>query len=213
MPVAFEEQIHDLEYTAELNGTVNGQPIVVRGRGTIRPAEGITNGDYDLEALPDGFSPLFLTTVLITGYPNACASLDGSPNLFQGISYDYQRTISFRDGNSLLLNTTCDLMDRRLRSTFALDGQVPKVSLQNVEPLVETWEAVRNGEIEGSFKIAWRQTNGSLLSAEAHSQYYVNRKTQGLPLVHRFIEIKSHVEGGCFSLWQRSFTFRRLEPK
>lgn len=211
--VDFEEETDELIYVAELTGEVNGQSILVNGEGVIRSNEGLTQGQYELESLPDGFSPLYLATVLITGYPNACASLDGSMNLFRGTSYHYEREVAFRDGGALSLKTRCELDGRTLRSEFALTGTVEPARVFNIEPLVESWEATGRREIEGSFKIAWKGEGGSLLSAEARSRYHVRRDTLGLPLMHRFIAIEAGLDGNRLFLTQNSFTFRRLSNR
>lgn len=205
-----DEEIDDLEYKATLTGEVNKQPIAVIGEGIICSEEGLTKGGYDLELLPEGFSPLFLSTVLITGYPNACASLDGSPNLFKGMSYHYEREISFCDGGHLSLKTECDVQGRSLISKFFLSGEIEPADLCGVEPLVEAWESISDQEIQGSFKIVWRRHNGSLLSAEARSRYHIHRKSRIAPLIHRFIRIEPQVENGRLFLTQKSFIFQQL---
>ena len=209
---AIEQETDDLEYDASLTGEVNGQKIAVKGSGTIQQKLGLTEGEYELVALPDGFSPLFLTTVLITGYPNACMPLDGLPNPFAGVSYHYERQVRFRDGGHLELSTRCELRGRRLRSHFAITGSVQNKPLAAVEPLMEAWQACGTHDIEGHFKIAWRCADGSITTADAASSYHLPQSTSSLPVMHRGIQIEPKVVGQTLRLSQKSFTFSGVNP-
>jgi hypothetical protein len=201
----------ELEYTAELTGSVNGQPICLEGRGHINSKDGLTSGEYELHKLPRDFDPLFLTAVLITGYPNACASLDGVSNPFVGLSYEYVRQIAFRSARSLELKTRCQLNGRHLSSEFRLTGSSPVASLGTVEPLVETWESLGPGQIEGRFKVAWTTSGGEQLTAQTETEYAIPQSVPEICLMHRFIEIESRLVGTRLSLKQHSFAFRHLK--
>lgn len=201
----------DLDYTAELTGSVNGNLISLKGRGYINSKDGLTRGEYDLHEIPEDFDPHFLTAVLITGYPNACASLDGIANPFVGASYEYVRELSFRNECLGVLSAQCKLDGRHLRSKFHLSGTFPVASLSSVEPLVETWESDYLGQIKGRFSAAWITPMREQVIAHAESTYSIARPvSEAIQLMHRFIEIKSVLRGMRLSLTQHSFTFRRL---
>src|SRR5713226_3732269 len=104
-----DENEEILEYAALLEGNLNGACVRVSGEGRINETRGITQGEYLLHEVPEDFDPLFLTAVLITGYPNACANLDESPNPFSGRSYQYQRQLTFSADKQLRLRAQCML--------------------------------------------------------------------------------------------------------
>lgn len=206
-----EEKQDVLHYTAKLTGRVNDLEILVTGAGTILLSEGVTEGDYEIQQSPEGFSPLFLTAVLITGYPNACTSIDGSKNVFHGSSYQYGRTLTFRKGESLTMHAKCSLTGKVLDSEFTIRGIAPRLELDDVEPLVEVWEPVGTKEILGQFRIAWK-TNGQVVtSADARSEYHPGNSTESMPILHRFISITAKLHKNGFSLKQKSLLFHGLQ--
>ena len=209
--MVIETEVDELEYKANLNGEVNGQSISVVGAGRIDSRLGVTEGEYELHKLPDDFDPRFLTAVLITGYPNACAALDNIPNPFVGFSYDYERNILFRDTSSLHLKARCRIEKNHLSSEFYLNGTVSGGTLQGIEPIVETWDMTGSGLIEGRFRAAWIAEDGKQVIAQANTEYHISREVSGMPLMHRFIEIESNIEGARMRLKQLSFAFRRLK--
>ena len=202
-----------LEYTAKLSGKVNDLEILVNGSGNILLEDGLTKGDYEIEKSPDGFSPLFLTAVLITGYPNACAPLDGSKNVFHGSSYNYKRTLVFRQGERLTMTAKCFLSGNVLDSVFEISGNVPKVELDAVEPLVEVWEPADNNQIRGQFRIAWKKNGKVVVSADAQSEYYPGNSTEFMPVLHRFISISHELQDRKLSLNQKSLMFHQLTDR
>jgi hypothetical protein len=205
-----EEKEDVLRYTAKLKGRVNDLEILVNGSGKILLSEGVTEGDYKIEKSPEGFSPLFLTAVLITGYPNACTSLDGSKNVFHGSSYHYGRTLAFREGECLTMTAKCSLSGKVLDSEFRISGTVPRLDLDEVEPLVEVWEPVGTNEILGQFRIAWKMNGKVVLSADARSEYHPGNSTEFMGILHRFIGITPKLHKNGFSLKQRSLLFHEL---
>jgi hypothetical protein len=62
---------------------VNGFPIALSGDGNIERGLGLTLGSYTIEQIPKGFDPYIFSAILITGYPNASASVDNTPNIFR----------------------------------------------------------------------------------------------------------------------------------
>jgi Green fluorescent protein len=207
---SIEEQEDALFYTAKLQGRVNNDDILVTGSGRIVLSEGLTEGDYEIEKSPKDFSPLFLTAVLITGYPNACVSIDGSKNLFHGSSYHYNRALAFRQGGNLTMTAKCSLIGEHLDSEFTLVGDVPRAELDEVEPLVEVWEPIGNHEIAGQFRIAWKKSGKLVISADAKSQYHPGNSTELMPILHRYISIVAKLESCRFSLKQKSLIFHQL---
>src|SRR5882724_9441802 len=98
-----------ISFDARLEGMLNHSQIQLAGGGSISHPKGQTIGDYELRRLPEGFSPFILSACLITGYPNASKSIDGSRNIFQGRSYNYTRTLKFRTGEEMILDANCSL--------------------------------------------------------------------------------------------------------
>jgi hypothetical protein len=205
-----EEQEQVLEYTAVLNGCVNDQEIIVTGAGKIIVRDGLTEGTYELVKLPTEFDPAVLEAVLITGYPNACAPLDGSPNVFQGKSYHYRRLLSFQENEQLLLNAVCQVDGNRLTSKFTLKGTAPKVKIEDVAPLVEAWEPTGSQEIAGQFRIVWQTVDGGYIRADAQSEYFPGNSTANMPVLHRYISISAKIEGRILTLTQKSLVFHHL---
>jgi hypothetical protein len=205
-----EESKERIKYTATLKGKINDQVIVVYGAGTINLSDGITEGEYEIGVSPEGFSPFFLTAVLITGYPNACASLDDSKNTFFGSAYHYRRALTFRRGGHLSMTAVCSPTGTGLDSHFTLLGEMATVEVDEVEPIVEVWEPLGLNEIAGQFNIAWKKHGKIVASANAESNYYSRNSTQLMPMLHRYIAITSRIYRDGFTLRQKSLLFHRL---
>lgn len=198
-----------MNYSAILHGNINGQIIFVSGKGTI--INGLTNGNYILEQLPDKFEPQILKGLLITGYPNATHSIDNSVNIFQGKSYTYKRILNFSNGGRIEMFADCVLSENQLISKFTVNGSLfIEERIENSEPLIEVWEPTKENVLSGLFRITWKTKNGNYLSADARSEYFPLGVTQQLPILHRYIEIESVEENNLFSLSQKSFLFHRL---
>ena len=202
-----------LSFSASLSGTVNGEAIALKGDGNIQRGLGLTVGTYNLERLPRGFQPPLLSSILITGYPNASASVEDTPNIFRDRSYDYRRNITFRDGGDLSLRARCVLEGDHITSRFYLTGHVEVPELAGVEPLLESWEPNGPGGIRGHFTIAWRLQNGrGLVTADAESTYQIDTDEEQQGLLHRFVIMNSAVRGNTLRKTQTVGLFREL-PK
>jgi hypothetical protein len=165
-----------------------------------------------IEALPVGFDPMLLSAFLITGYPNATSSIDGSPIIFRDHSYEYRRNLRFRDGGELNFRATCTLKDDHIHSRFHLSGHVHASGLQSVEPIVESWEAYGPGGIRGHFTIAWRTKTGLLLVADASTTYQIETDQVQDGMLHRFILMRTTIDGKRIHKVQTVGLFREL-PK
>jgi hypothetical protein len=95
-----------LSFAAQLTGQINHQQVRVTGTGHVDPALGVTDGTYEFK-VPDDFDPMLLSAFLICCYPNATASINETPNLFLGKSYEYRRVLKLRDGGELSQRTGC----------------------------------------------------------------------------------------------------------
>ncbi len=198
-----------MNYTAILSGTINSEEIIVKGAGTI--IDGLTEGVYSLEILPLKFNPHILKGILITGYPNACSSIDGSINIFKDKSYVYKRRLSFNNGGVLEMTANCKVVANELTSVFTIQGNLPcEEEIENSEPIIETWQPTTENKLSGLFRIIWKTKSGGYLSADAHSIYEPGGVTNDLPILHRYIEISSKIKGDNFSLRQNSMLFRKL---
>jgi Green fluorescent protein len=198
-----------MKYTAILKGIINGQEILVQGNGTI--FEGETKGNYSLDKIPLNFQPQILKGLLITGYPNACYSNDGSQNIFKGKSYTYQRKLNFNNGGVIEMSADCQLNNDILTSVFTVTGNIiADETICNSEPIIEVWQPTKENDLSGLFRITWKTDEGNYLSADAHSIYQPSGVTQDLPILHRYIEISSVVEGDKLSLLQNSRLFHKL---
>jgi hypothetical protein len=80
---------------------------------------------------------MLFSAILITGYPNASASVEDTPNIFRDRSYDYRRLIKFRDGGELQFRARCTLEGDHITSRFHLRGAVHVPALVSIEPLIE----------------------------------------------------------------------------
>jgi hypothetical protein len=189
---------------------VNRLGIHLNGSGTISHAIGQTVGNYDLLEMPAGVSPFILSACLITGYPNASASIGGCRNIFQGHTYSYNRTLRFRSGEVLVLDTNCKLDGNRLLSDFRLQGSSPLADVYSIDPLVESWEPAGPGRIRGHFTAAWRRKTGGLVVADAVTDYRIDTSEEQQEFLHRYIAITSSVEGGHLFKKQDVRLFKQL---
>ena len=86
-----------MRFSTTLVGTLDHESIELRGVGTIDENEGLTEGTFEIVALPDHVDPHSLGAFLFTGYPNACRTHEtGFKNPFSGGSYNYTRQYSFQ---------------------------------------------------------------------------------------------------------------------
>lgn len=200
------------EFIAELFGTINGQPIVLDGGGLVDSQSGVTSGRYELRHLPEDFDPRILSACLITGYPSVCASNGEVPNPFGDHPYSYRRKISFRNGGCLSLETACSYQDNRLISRFHIDGSVGTKPLRSVEPIIEIWEPSDQATIRGAFTIAWRELSGTLLIADASTEYLIDGDVAFSQLMHRRISIKPDYRGTSLTLYQDSELLSHSRP-
>ena len=199
----------ELKFTARLTGVVNGQPIKLYGTGRIVLSSGLTDGRYDLEEIPKRFRLPVLSTVLVTGYPNASFSQDRTPNIFSGRSYSYERSIAFREGGELKLHASCTIDADRLTSTFRLMGHAELPELEGIDPLVESWEPVGPGRIRGQFTAAWPTPVGPVVAADVSTDYRIETDDVQAGLVHRFVTMSSHCSGSELRKVQHVRLFRR----
>ena len=191
-----------INFATTLTGTLNGQIISVAGRGAIIEDLGLTIGDYDLIKTPDGFPPELLTIMMVTGYPNASRSIDLAQNPFKGINYSYTRKIEF-EGQQMVLEATVSLSERRLESTFQINGHFgPPIALGKVSPIRETWDQVSDGIIGGQFDASWPLSDGTNAKARTKTQYRI-RGARPLPFrEQRDINLCTENEPMKFSLRQ-----------
>ncbi len=173
---AFNRENHSserIDFSTTLTGLLNGQTILVEGRGTIIEDVGLTVGDYNLIKTPDGFPSELLSIMMVTGYPNASRSIDLAQNPFKGISYSYTRNINF-EGQQMVLEAKVSLSERRLESVFHINGQFgAPIALGKVDPIRETWDQVSDGIIQGQFGASWSLPNGGSAKASTKTQYRV----------------------------------------
>ena len=201
-----------MKFTAILTGSINNEPIRLNGKGSINPQKGLTDGYYNLQEVPTDFSPVLLSAVLITGYPDASASLDGASNIFQGRSYEYNRNLIFGNGGELNLNTSCILKDDHLHSQFHLTGNVDLPPVDRMEPLIESWTPAGPGGIEGHFRAVWLGADGCTVKADAFTEYNVDTDQIQKRLLHRFVTIDSEVQGSDIHKLQEVMLFENILP-
>lgn len=182
-----------MKFKAHLDGVVNKQPIKLHGKGTLCENSGKTHGEYDLLKIPEGFDPMLLSAVLITGYPNASHSHNNVKNIFKGHSYSYERNIDFRNGGKLNLKVKCRRENDLFHSIFELTGHVECNGLTSVEPLVESWQPISLGHVKGHFMAAWQSDDG-LIAADAFTDYKIENSENQCNVLHRFISIDSFLD-------------------
>jgi len=199
-----------LTFSAGLSGKINHQRVALNGHGRIDHALGLTVGDYTLIRLPQGFHPFLLSACIITGYPNACTSGDGSKNLFQGHSYAYVRRLRFRTGEELLLNANCRIKGNLLESDFQVSGTSPVANVESLEPLVESWEPEGSGRIKGAFTAIWRKAEGGFVIADTLSNYYIDTTLSQDGLLQRYVAVTSRIHDDRLMKRQECLLFKRI---
>lgn len=202
-----------LTFSATMTGSVNHEALSLTGQGQIDPSLGLAEGRYTFRTLPKSFDPNLLTAFLITGYPDAAASIGNVANLFRDHSYGYRRTVTFREGGELRFRASCMLKGGHITSKLHLVGQVEVPELTSAEPLVESWEPNGPGGVLGHFTISWRRDDGSVVTADADSNYqiYDEDATQD-GILHRFIQVRSAVDSNTLHQMQTAGLFSEL-PK
>jgi hypothetical protein len=200
----------EIQFFATLDGRLNSVPMRLQGGGRIDHEFGRTEGAYVVTEAPPDFSPYLLGPMLITGYPNASRSLADAPNIFKGRSYRYTRDIRFRTEHQLTLQADCTLDGEALRSRFDVVGTVPHESLGPLEPLVERWEPDGPGRIRGAFTAAWRKPNGEFLTADVTSAYDIDTDDMQPEILHRFVQMRTLVDGFKVEKIQDVLLFRDL---
>jgi hypothetical protein len=200
----------ELIFSAHLSGEVNRADIRLDGDGTINQTIGQTIGNYNLQKIPDSFPPYFLSACLITGYPNASASIDGCRNIFQGHPYSYTRTIKFRTGEVLILEADCKLDGDKLISNFELQGSSPLGDTHSIEPLIESWEPVGPGKVRGHFTAAWKNKTGGFIVADATTDYRIEAQDEQSDFLHRYVAITSSAKGNRLFKKQDVRLFKQL---
>jgi Green fluorescent protein len=201
-----------IDFTALLDGDINSSTLDLGGHGIIDHQAGQTTGVYLIWKSPVEFSPYLLGPMLITGYPNASQSIDGAQNIFKGRSYGYRRQIKFNSGHRLYLRAECDLCNRVLKSRFSITGAVPRVAISPLEPLVESWRPAGPGRIRGEFGAAWRKVDGDYLTADVLTDYEVDTNEQQENVLHRFVRMRTTVNGNEVRKSQKVMLFRELPP-
>ena len=179
-----------LTFSAKVTGTLNGDAVQVNGIGHVDPSLGLTDGTYEFR-LPSDFDPLLLSAFLVCGYPNACATIEKTPNIFAGRSYEYRRTLKLRDGGEVSQRATIMVHEDRIESRMHLSGSAHVPKLTAVEPVVESWEPYGPGGIRGHFAIAWTTVKGFLVVGDAFSTYQVDSTHEQSGLLHRFISMRT----------------------
>lgn len=175
-----------LNFSTSLRGGINGKGIHVSGSGMIDEGIGLTEGLYDLHQMPDGFDPLLLGCMKVTGYPNACKEAQGVSNPFKGISYNYKRSLDFGKMGSLELTSDVRILDNNLTSDFTINGNIKTPEILSIEPLSESWTPKENS-IEGFFRYGCRTKNGDVFYADAKSEYFIGKHLD--KTLHRFIDL------------------------
>ena len=190
------KKIHKNTFRAEISGFLNGHSFGLVGGGLQDATDGLVNGRYDYRVRPKNFEPMIFNCLLITGYPSVSKSTGNSRNPFKGKQYHYYRSIEFENGQSLKLETKCDLETvdgvEILNSSFVINGDLNTPILISVEPVVETWIPIGPGRVDGVFPMVWRDEKGNALTGIAKTEYHINDPDFDLENVqHRWIEISS----------------------
>lgn len=182
-----EKNPDKIEFSAHVNGILNGEPIRVDGAGHIDPSHGLTDGTYEYQ-VPESFDPMLLSAFLICGYPNAAGRIGEVPNIFAGRGYDYFRTLRLRDGmGEVHQRASIRVQGNRIESKMHLRGTARTPKLVGIEPVVESWEPDGPGGIRGHFAIGWRTDGGSYVMGDATSRYHIATADRQPGVMHRFI--------------------------
>jgi hypothetical protein len=193
-----------LKTRVTMKGRVNGEALSVAGRAILEPFEGVTRGRYVIEALPKRMDPRILSAFMITGYSNASKNFPGAVNPFRGVSYRYEREVTFEDGKALHFKAYCKVEnDGSITSDFDLTGEVDVPALTAIEPLVEAWVPTKPGEIYGNFTSTWITEKGERIFASAVTRYHLEKPNPLPERHHRYITILGQFRGNLMSKYQK----------
>ena len=204
--------MENLSFKADLTGCINNQTFTVTGKGKVNGNIGLTDGIYEFSSLPKGFDPMLLSAFLVCGYPNAVASIDGTPNLFRGHSYEYRRSFKLRDGGELYCRTQIKLKGNSIKTKFHLTGWCNVPELVDMEPVVESWEPYGEGGLRGHFTISFKTKDGSLITGDTFTNYQIDANKSQVGVLHRFIIMKTIIKGKSLREIQTEGLFHHL-PK
>jgi hypothetical protein len=193
-----------LKTRVTMKGVINGEPLAFAGRAILEPFEGITRGRYVIDALPRRMDPRILSAFSITGYSNSSRNYPGAINPFRGVSYGYERTVTFEDGKVLDFKAYCKVEeDGSITSDFNLNGEVDVPPLTSMEPLVEAWVPIKPGEIYGNFTPTWISEKGERIVATAVTRYHLEVPNELPCRHHRYITILTQFKGNLASKYQK----------
>jgi hypothetical protein len=205
-----------LQYEALIRGHLNGESLIVDGRGLIDQDKGLVEGRYRLVAFPAGVDPLVLEAVALTGYPSVCRASPGTTNPFHGGDYIYKRVVNFGPSGRIAYRAACTInrQSRRrfLVSTFNVSAELRTPPLLGDTSLIETWTAAGGRRLDGNFSIEWQLKSGGLLSALATSNYQLLARNARVPnvVLSRSIHVKGTVDAaGDLVITQRSHLWQQ----
>lgn len=203
------------KYQANMMGSINGADVRISGSGLFDEPGGIVDGTYMLNAIPAGVDPLIFNSVLVTGYPSVCQTLDGISNPFRPGSYSYTRKVDFGPHGFLAYTAECNKTISQdgvaiLKSEFKINGSVTVPTLIGVEPLTECWIPAGPGRLDGTFLIQWLTSAGGHITGIATTNYLLPRGSE-TPLrpMQRSIQLHNTLSPGILRIHQQS-SLRRL---
>ena len=198
-----------LSFSTQLNGCLNSERISVTGKGWIDENVGLTEGIYQLNALPRGFPAKIIPVLKVTGYPNASRAIGSAVNVFKGGSYSYVRHLDFPGGHMELRSNVC-VDGAHLHSDFTVEGNfVPPGEIGDIAPLKESWLHRPDGTVEGLFEAAWPVETGGRLTAKATTLYTVRSLRPCPERQHRAISLQTVIRGRELHLRQSVDLFGR----
>jgi hypothetical protein len=127
-----------------------------------------------------------LSPIDLMGYPTYSTYQKGATDLFKiSDGYSYSRRFQFDNGGVMY-------SEHRIRRTLdgligdfeVMDASIEMSDVVELEPsCIETFYPAGPGKINSIFKMRWKRNDGSFLSADVESIYFLHHSFQ-LPDVH-----------------------------
>ena len=185
-----------------LFGKINGESIEARVQTLCDYQTGELLAVVDFIESPDGFDWRMLNAIIITGYPRCSRAVGAASNPFRDSNLiRFKRTVAFATGEEFTGNISYDISSAGAVARYELKGTAPKVTLASVEPAVEVWTPVGNGDILGFFKMCWKTGGNNHLCADARSEYTQSGSSTMASFTKphfRYITIDSSINGNRF---------------
>lgn len=175
-----------MKHKTRLYGKVNGVDFNLYGSGYGLPYEGFLDTNLKSTMGNLQFPMTILSPIALMGYPTYSTYQKGATDLFKiSDGYRYTRTFRFDNGGFMNSEHRIKKVDGDLIGEFeVLQAQADLADVIEIEPnCIETFYPGGKGRIKSFFKMRWLKNDGTYLSADVDSEYFLNHSME-LPHVH-----------------------------